>query len=148
MQISGFSRYAASIRIANCTYFTEWKLQYFSVTQILRENKISDLVLKSAIITHLHALNFDFHEFLHFLNSEICQINKIRVLKMARTAVLKLLYFAKMISRKILKALEWQILSLSICQLWFHVKSDWVWQNILKFPHYVLSLKPEMILNC
>jgi len=35
-------------------------------------------VQKSAILTHLEALNFDFNEFLHFLKSEIYQMNKVQ----------------------------------------------------------------------
>ena len=48
-----------------------WKFHDFSITQILRE-------IKSAISTHLEALNFDFNEFLHFFNAEIYQVNKIQ----------------------------------------------------------------------
>ena len=47
--------------------FTMRKLQNFSVTQILREIKVGkSRVSKSAILTHLEALNFDLYEFLHF----------------------------------------------------------------------------------
>ena len=41
---------------------------------------------KSAILTHLEALNFDFYEYLHFLEADIYQI-----LKWQKTAFLKLL---------------------------------------------------------
>ena len=56
-----------------------WKFQDFAITQLLRE--ISFLASKSAklaILTHLEALNFDFQEFLHFLNAVIYQIDKIQ----------------------------------------------------------------------
>ena len=33
--------------------------------------------VKSALLTQLEALNFDFNEFLHFLTAEIYQSNKI-----------------------------------------------------------------------
>ena len=45
--------------------------------------------VESAILTHLEALNFDFHDFLH------------RAPKMAKTAILELLDSPKLISRKI-----------------------------------------------
>ena len=44
---------------------TVWKMQNFSVTQILREIKIE-------------ALNFDFNEFLTFLQTDIYHIDKIQ----------------------------------------------------------------------
>ena len=48
------------------------KFQDFSITQILREIDVGDFrSAKCAILTHLEALNFDFHDFLHFLNAEI-----------------------------------------------------------------------------
>ena len=52
---------------------------WFSVIQILWEIKFGDSgSAKSAILTHLEALNFYFHEFMHFLKAEIYQINKIQ----------------------------------------------------------------------
>ena len=55
-----------------------WKFHDFSITQILREIKFGDLrSANSAILTHLEALNSDIYDFLHFLNAEIHQINKI-----------------------------------------------------------------------
>ena len=52
------------------------KLQSFSITQILREMIFWDSrSAKSAILTHLEALKFDFNEFLHFQQAEIQQIN-------------------------------------------------------------------------
>ena len=59
--------------------YTVWKLQDFSVTQILREIKVGQSRnTKSAILTHLETLNFNFYEILHFLEAEINQINKIQ----------------------------------------------------------------------
>ena len=47
-----------------------WKFQDFSITQILREINFSDSKsAKSAILTHLEALDFDIYEFLLFVNS-------------------------------------------------------------------------------
>ena len=52
----------------------------FSITQILREIIFGDSwSAKSAILTHLEALNFDFYGFFHFLKAEIYQINKTRI---------------------------------------------------------------------
>ena len=46
----------------------------FSVIQILREIKVGESRRqKSVILTHLEGLNFDFHDFLYFLEAEICQ---------------------------------------------------------------------------
>ena len=54
-----------------------WKYDVFSITQILREiNFVDSRIVKSAILTHLQALNFDYQEFLHFLKAEVYQINK------------------------------------------------------------------------
>ena len=58
---------------------TVWKFPYFSIAHILREiNFEVSRSAKSTISTHLEALNFDFHELLHFLKAEIVQINKIQ----------------------------------------------------------------------
>ena len=80
-----------------------WKLQDFSVNQILREiNFVSSGCAKSAILTHSVALNFDIYEFLHFLKAEMYQVaiklTKFRALKMAG---LEILDSPKLISRKI-----------------------------------------------
>ena len=49
-----------------------WIFQDFSITDILREINFKDSrSAKSAILTHLEALNFDLYEFLHFLKAEI-----------------------------------------------------------------------------
>ena len=51
----------------NITVCKVWKLQNFSVTQILREIKVDEFrVSKFARLTHLVALNFDIDAFLHF----------------------------------------------------------------------------------
>ena len=48
------------------------KFQDLSITQILREiNFVDYRSAKSAILTYLEALNFDFYVFLHFLKAEI-----------------------------------------------------------------------------
>ena len=39
---------------------------------------------KSAILTYLEALNFDFYQFLHFMKTEIYQSNKIHSPKIAK----------------------------------------------------------------
>ena len=47
-------------------HFTVWKFHELSITQILREIKVKDSrSAKSAILTYLELLNFDFYEFLH-----------------------------------------------------------------------------------
>ena len=61
----------------NTYYHTVWKFHDFSISQILREIKVEEYKsAKSAIWTHLEALNFYFYGFLHFLEAEINQINK------------------------------------------------------------------------
>ena len=62
-----------------------WKFHDFSITQILREIDIEDCRRsKYTILTHLEALNFDFHEFLHFSQAPIYQINEILSAKNGR----------------------------------------------------------------
>ena len=62
-------------------YAQVWKLQYFSITQILREIKVDDFRgPKTAILTHVETLIFDFDEFLHYSKAGIDQINKIQSL--------------------------------------------------------------------
>ena len=49
-----------------------------SLSRNLREINFGDSrSAKSAIFTHLEALNFDFYEFFHFLKAEIYSMNKI-----------------------------------------------------------------------
>ena len=89
-------------QITSCLRFTVWKFQDFAITQILREiNFEGSRSAKSAILTLLEALNFDFSEFLHILKGECYQINKIQSPKMAKSPVLELLHSSKLISRKI-----------------------------------------------
>ena len=53
------------------------EIQYFYTIQILREiNFRYSGIAKSAILTHLEALNFEFYAFLHLWKAEIYQINK------------------------------------------------------------------------
>ena len=56
-----------------------WKLETFSITHILREIKIGERrSAKSAIFIHLEAINYDFHEFMHFYKADMFQITKIQ----------------------------------------------------------------------
>ena len=56
------------------SWITMWKLQNFSVPQILREIKIDEFkVLKLVALTY-----FDFYDFLLFMKPEIYQINQIQ----------------------------------------------------------------------
>ena len=58
---------------------TVWKFHDFSTTQILREiNFWNFRSAKSAILTNLEALKFDFYEFFHLLKAEIYPIDKIQ----------------------------------------------------------------------
>ena len=60
-------------------YITVWKFKDFYITEILREiNFVDSRSAKSAILTHLEALNFDFYKFVHFWKVEIHQIKKIQ----------------------------------------------------------------------
>ena len=77
-----------------------WKFHDFSITQILREINFKDpRSAKSAIVTHLEALNFNFHEFLHFLKGENYQITKFRALKMAKMTFLEFLESQKLMEK-------------------------------------------------
>ena len=81
---------------------TVWKFQNFSVTHILCEIKVGWFrVSKSAISTHLEAVNLDFNDFLQFLKAENDQKSKLKASKMAIIAVLLLLNNPKLISRRI-----------------------------------------------
>ena len=74
--LSLFSKWFTVCKCKN--FLTVWKFQAFSVTWIFREiNFLEFWSAKLAILIHLEALNFDFHAFLHFLNAENDQINKI-----------------------------------------------------------------------
>ena len=75
-----------------------WKCHNFTTFQILREINFGDSkCAKSAIWTHLQALNLDFYELLYFLKAEI--LAKFRGPKMAKTGDLELLDYPKLISR-------------------------------------------------
>ena len=66
-----------------------WKFHNFSVTQILREIKISECrVTKAAILTYVEVLNFDFYVFLHFLRLISSKLTKCRAPKMAKNSIL------------------------------------------------------------
>ena len=55
-----------------------WKIHNFAINKILHDVNFAHYrSAKSAILTHLQALNVQFHEFLHFLKAAIYQINKI-----------------------------------------------------------------------
>jgi len=84
-----------------------WKLQNFSVTRILRENNFGDSrSAKSAILTHLKALNFDFCVlFALFGGWKIPNQQNSKPLKWAKMAVLQLQTCLKLISRKNLSGL-------------------------------------------
>ena len=78
------------------------KVHEFSITQILRETNFGDFrSAKSAISTHLEALNFDFNQFLNFVKAENDQKTKFRAFKNVKMAFLVFLRYQKLISRKI-----------------------------------------------
>ena len=55
-----------------------WKLQNFSVTQILREIKVGKFkVSKSVILAHFEALNFGLFYFLNFFTLQRLQFTKL-----------------------------------------------------------------------
>ena len=60
-----------------------WKFHDLSIIQILLEIKVDEFRA-----SHLEALNFDFYEFLKFLNTKF---TKFRALKIENMTVLKLL---------------------------------------------------------
>ena len=60
---------------------TVWKFHDFFIILILCEINFWDSrSAKSAILTHLKALNCDFDDFLYFLKAEIYQINHFQSL--------------------------------------------------------------------
>ena len=79
-----------------------WKFHDFAATHILREINFWDSrSAKSAILTHLEALNFDFHGFLHFLKAEmLLNEQNSEPLELQKAAVLEFLDTPKLISRK------------------------------------------------
>ena len=81
MQIELVQRFitACSITTKAEGKLTVWKLQNFSVTQILREIKVGwSRVWKYAILTLLEAENYDFYEILQCLKVEIYQLYKFQ----------------------------------------------------------------------
>ena len=79
-----------------------WKFQDFTISQFLCEiNFVGSRSAKYAFSTHLEPLNLDVFKFLYFLKAEIYHSNKIQLLKMAKIALLELLHFPELISRKI-----------------------------------------------
>ena len=64
--------------------YTVWKFHDFSITQILREINFGESrSAKSATLTQLKALNFDFYAFLPLLRLKLTKITKFRMAKMA-----------------------------------------------------------------
>ena len=79
-----------------------WKFHEFSITRILREINLGDSKkAKSSILSHLEALNLEFNALLHLLKLKFTKLSNFRVTKMAKMAVLELLDYATLISRKI-----------------------------------------------
>ena len=75
-----------------------WKFHDFSIIQILREINFGDswwAKPKSAILSHLEALNFDSYEFLHFLKAENDQKSKPKVSKIANNGIFWNVTFSK-----------------------------------------------------
>ena len=71
------------ILLAQCGNF-----QKFPATQTIHENSFRDSKsAKSAFLTHLEALNFDFDKSLHFLKAETFQINKIQSLQNCKNGI-------------------------------------------------------------
>ena len=69
---------------------------FLSLDKILREINFGDSrSAKSAILTHLEAVNFDFYEFLHFLKAEFYQINKIQSPKNGKNGRFRASRFSK-----------------------------------------------------
>ena len=82
---------------------TVWKFHYFTITQILREINFGDSRrAKSAILTHLENLKFDFYEFYTFLRLKFTKNQNSESPQLQKMAFLKHRGFQKSISRKIL----------------------------------------------
>ena len=67
---------------AQCGNFMIFLSLRFYVKSILGHSRSA----KSAILTHLEVLNFDFSEFLHFLKAEMYQNHNFRAFKIAKIA--------------------------------------------------------------
>ena len=69
-----------------------WKFHKISVIQILREINFGDYrSAKSAILTNLEALNFDFYGDFHLVKAEIYQMNQIQSPKNCKVAIFEIL---------------------------------------------------------
>ena len=79
------------------TIHTVWKFHDFSITQILCEIKIGESrVSKSAIFTHLEALNFDFFmNFCTFWKPQFTWLTRFRAPKMAKMCRFRTYKFSK-----------------------------------------------------
>ena len=92
------------ISLVNYLLCTVWKFKDFSVIQILLEINFDDSrSSKSAFLTNLEALDFDYNEYLHFLKAEICQMNKIESLQNCK---------------------KWHFDKFHVPKNWFHGKSE------------------------
>ena len=134
-----------------------WKFHDFCIIQILREINFEDSrSAKSAILTHLEALDFDFHEFSHFWKAEVYQI--IKILSLAKSAF-KNLCSPKLISHKILKFPHcmW-VKNTDSCLVYFETSScppffrhvlhqNW-WHHLVLFGHFVVTPALEVNLDC
>ena len=101
-----------------------WKFQDFSITQILCEINYRDSKsAKSAFLTHLEALNFDFYEYLHW-KAATYQINKIQHPKTGKNNNFRPSRFSKIDFTENL--------------------SD---RKILKFPHCVIPMLDIVLLS-
>ena len=128
-----------------------WKFHDFCIIQILCEINFEDSWrAKSAILSHLEALNFDILLILHFLKAEIYQMNKnhspwngkkgifctsrihklisrkilvIQKFQNFHTVFLELLESQKLISRKIKEAVFLKISTLCIKQSYYSYQS-------------------------
>ena len=79
-----------------------WKFQDFSITQILREINFDDSTsAKSAILTHLQVLNFEFYEFCTVLVLKFTKLTESRAPKRAKIAILEQSDSSTLISHKI-----------------------------------------------
>ena len=92
-------RYLWMFQVLRCIKWlklTVWKLDEFSISQILREIDFWDFRnAKSAILTHLEVLNFDFNEFLQFIKAEIFLRNKIQGPKIGKNGTFRSSTFSK-----------------------------------------------------
>ena len=83
--------------IALCGKSSIFLLLRFCVKLILANSEVRKLHF---VLPYLEDLNCYFYEFLHFLNPEISQIDKINSPEITKTAILELLDSPKLISRK------------------------------------------------